>query len=91
MRPIFRGFYINWFGIGPLHYISSCSDFGFEFSVWLLVDSPNRRVGESAIECLKEKHPESESRQLSDSASQGVGHSRLTDFGSRYGESGSRY
>ncbi len=29
---IFRGFCINRFGIGPIHYISSHSDFGFEFS-----------------------------------------------------------
>ncbi len=91
MRPIFRGFYINWFGIGPLHYISSCSDFGFEFSAWLLVDSPTRLVGESAIECLKEKHPESESRRLSDSAIQRVGDSPTHRLGSRNGESGSRY
>ncbi len=32
MRPIFRGFCINRFGVGPLHYISSRSDFGFEFA-----------------------------------------------------------
>jgi hypothetical protein len=31
MRPIFRGFCINRFGIGPLHYISNRSDFGLEF------------------------------------------------------------
>jgi hypothetical protein len=29
---IFRGFCINRFGLGPLHYISSRSDFGFEFA-----------------------------------------------------------
>ncbi len=32
MNWIFRGFCINRFGIGPLNYISSRSDFGFEFS-----------------------------------------------------------
>ncbi len=32
IRPIFWGFCINRFGIGPLHYISSRSDFGFEFA-----------------------------------------------------------
>jgi hypothetical protein len=32
MRRIFWGFCINRFGIGPLHYVSSRSDFGFEFS-----------------------------------------------------------
>ncbi len=32
MRPIVRGFCINRFGIGPLHYISSRSDFGFAFA-----------------------------------------------------------
>ncbi len=31
MNQIFRVFYINRFGLGPLHYISSRSDFGFEF------------------------------------------------------------
>jgi hypothetical protein len=29
---IFRSFYINRFDLGPLHYISSRSDFGFEFA-----------------------------------------------------------
>jgi hypothetical protein len=76
MRPIFRCFCINRFGIDPLHYISSCSDFGFELMeifvgekrlpdlesrgaassparrFWGVADSPTRRVGESAIECL---------------------------------------
>ncbi len=32
MNRIFRGFHINRFGLGPLHYISSRSDFGFEFA-----------------------------------------------------------
>ena len=32
MRPIFRGFCINRFGIGPLQHILSRSDFGFEFA-----------------------------------------------------------
>jgi hypothetical protein len=46
---IFRGFCINRFGIGPLHYISSRSDFGFEFSEIFvfekrLPDSPIRGV-----------------------------------------------
>jgi hypothetical protein len=29
---IFQGICINRFGLGPLHYISSRSDFGFEFA-----------------------------------------------------------
>jgi hypothetical protein len=33
MNRIFRDFFINRFGGGPLHYISSRSDFGFEFAV----------------------------------------------------------
>jgi hypothetical protein len=49
MRLVFRDFCINWILIDPLHYLSSRSDFGF--------DSPHRWVGESAIECLKEKSP----------------------------------
>jgi hypothetical protein len=32
MNRIFRDFCINRFGLGPLHYISSRSDFGFEFA-----------------------------------------------------------
>jgi hypothetical protein len=41
MNLIFRGFCINSFGLGPLHYVSSRSDFGFEseeifiFEKWL--------------------------------------------------------
>ncbi len=31
MNRIFRGFCINRFGLGPLHNISSHSNFGFEF------------------------------------------------------------
>ncbi len=32
MNRIFQGFCINRFGLGPLHYILSRSDFGFEFA-----------------------------------------------------------
>jgi hypothetical protein len=32
MNHFFRSFCINRFGMGPLHYHSSFSDFGFEFS-----------------------------------------------------------
>jgi hypothetical protein len=32
MRRIFWGFCIKWFGIGPLHYVLSHSDFGFQFA-----------------------------------------------------------
>ncbi len=50
MRPIFQCFCINRFGIGLLHYISSRSDFGFEFADIFAIDgSPTRRVGESRI------------------------------------------
>jgi hypothetical protein len=31
MRQIFWGFCINRFGIGPLHYVLSCTDFSFKF------------------------------------------------------------
>jgi hypothetical protein len=52
-RRIFWGFCINWFGIGPLHYISSRSDFGFEFAELFvfekrLPDSPSRGVDKNA-------------------------------------------
>jgi hypothetical protein len=50
MRPIFRGFYLNQYSIGPLHYISSRSDFGFEFAEIFVIkkhlaDSGSRGVG----------------------------------------------
>jgi hypothetical protein len=32
MNQIFRAFCINHFGLGPLHYISRRSNFGFEFA-----------------------------------------------------------
>ncbi len=32
MNQFFRSFCIKRFGLGPLNYLSSCSDFGFEFS-----------------------------------------------------------
>jgi hypothetical protein len=32
MNRIFQVFCINRFGLGPLRYISSCFDFGFEFA-----------------------------------------------------------
>jgi hypothetical protein len=53
MRRIFWGFYIKRFGIGPLHYISSRSDFGFEFAEIFVIekrlpDSPSRGVGKNA-------------------------------------------
>jgi hypothetical protein len=70
MRRIFWGFCRNWFLIDPFHYLSSRSDFGFEFAEIFVIknDSPTWRVGESATLRLGE----SGSRQLSDSASRGV-------------------
>jgi hypothetical protein len=52
MSRIFWGICINRFGIGPLHYVSSRSDFGFEFAeVFVtekrLVDSPSLEVDDS--------------------------------------------
>jgi hypothetical protein len=49
MRRIFWGFCINRFGIGPLHYILSRSDFSFEFSDIFVIEkrlphSPSRGV-----------------------------------------------
>jgi hypothetical protein len=46
MRRIFWGFWRNWFLIDPLHYLSSSSDFGFEFAEIFLIEK-SRRVGES--------------------------------------------
>jgi hypothetical protein len=93
MRRIFWGFCRNWFLIDPLHYLSSRSDFGFEFAEIFVIakrlsdsasrgvdDSQTQRVGESAFECLKEKLGESESRRLPDSASRGVAMVSLFEF-----------
>jgi hypothetical protein len=49
----FLGFCINRLGIGPLHYISSCSDFGFEFAEIFVIEkrlhvSPSRGVDKNA-------------------------------------------
>jgi hypothetical protein len=60
MTRIFWGFCRNWFLIDPSHYLSSRSNFGFEFEEIFLI----------------EKHlPNLASRQLSDlmSCSSGVG------------------
>ncbi len=38
MRPIFWGFCRNRFCIDPLHYISSRSDFGFEFAEIFVIE-----------------------------------------------------
>jgi hypothetical protein len=51
MKRIFWGFCINRFLMSPLHYLSSCSDLGLEFTeIFVIVmekDYPTRRVGES--------------------------------------------
>jgi hypothetical protein len=46
-RQIFWDFCINWFGIGPLHYISSRSDFGFEFAEIFVIEKTTPRLAES--------------------------------------------
>jgi hypothetical protein len=53
MRRIFWVFCINRFGIGPLHYVSSRSDFGFEFAEIFVIekrlpDSPSQGVDKNA-------------------------------------------
>ncbi len=67
---IFRGFCINRFGIGPLHYISSCSDFSFKFlEIFVfekrLPDSTIREVGDS----LYQRYAESATLRLNDTGS----------------------
>jgi hypothetical protein len=82
MRRIFWGFCRNWFLIDPLHYLSSRSDFGFEFVEIFIIkkglpnsasrgvdDSQTQRVGESAFECLKEKLGESATPRLGEPGS----------------------
>ncbi len=89
---IFRGFWIKWFGIGPLHYISSRSDFGFEFSEIFvfekrLPDSTIRGVGDSPYQQYAESATlrinNTGSRRLSASLIRGVDDSPHH----RYGES----
>ncbi len=79
MKPIFRGFCINRFGIGPLHYISSRSDFGFEFAEIIAIEKrlADRRVGESLSRywMLKRKLRSSVSRRVVDSPNRWVGES----------------
>jgi hypothetical protein len=38
MRRIFWVFFINRFGIGPIHNVSSPSDFGFEFAEIFVIE-----------------------------------------------------
>ncbi len=45
MWRIFWGFCINRFGKGPLHYVSSRSDFGFEFAEIFVIE---KRLPDSA-------------------------------------------
>jgi hypothetical protein len=91
MRSIYQGFFINRFGIGPLHYILSRSDFGFKFAEIFVIE---KRLPNSAIKSLKENSPhwcvgewsipriaESESWRLPDLASRGVA---MVSRGSRY-------
>jgi hypothetical protein len=47
MRWIFWGFCRNWFLIDPLHYLSSRSDFGFEFGGDIRNQKTTPRLGES--------------------------------------------
>jgi hypothetical protein len=48
-KRVFWGFCINRFGIGPLHYISSRSDFDFEFAEIFVIENrlPDSPSGES--------------------------------------------
>ena len=55
MRQIFWGFCINRFGIGPLHYVSSRSDFSFKFSEIFIIDIP--RLIELGNQQVSTLHP----------------------------------
>ncbi len=82
MRQIFWGFCRNWFLMSPLHYLSSRSDFGFEFAEIFVFEkrlpaityAGSRQLSVSVI------------REVADSAYQWCGESstpRLNDTGSR--------
>ncbi len=62
----FLGFCRNLFGIGPLHYILSRSDFGFEFA---------------EIFIIEKRLPDSASREVADSLTRRVGESLTLRFG----------
>ncbi len=62
MKPIFWGFCINRFLMSPLHYLSSRSDFGFEFAEIFVIEKrlpvpASGRVAESFFdyEYLRDK------------------------------------
>ncbi len=81
MKRIFWGFCRNWFLIDPSHYLSSRSDFDFEFTEIFVIekrlpDSANRRVG---FWMFKRKLTESESRGVDDSPTRRVGESLWWD------------
>ncbi len=89
---IFRGFCINRFGIGPLHYISSRSEFGFEFSEIFvfekrLPDATIRGFGDSPYQ----QYAESATLRLNDTGSQRLSASLIRGVDDsphhRYGES----
>jgi hypothetical protein len=86
MRPIFRGFCINLFGVGLLHYISSRSDFGYESAEIFeiekrLPDSANWGVADSASRGVTasptRRVPDSPIRGVSDSLTRGAADSPM--------------
>jgi hypothetical protein len=89
MRRIFWGFCRNWFLIDPFHYLSSRSDFGFEFTEIFVIEKrlpelATLRLGES----LTLRLAESESRRVGESAfeclKENSASRRVADLGSRY-------
>ncbi len=104
MRRIFWGFWRNQFSIGPLHYISRRSDFGFEFAEifvikeqltdlasWGGADSPTQWAGELPTRQIGEPL----TLLFSESASRGVTDSLTQRVGEwltpRLAESGNRH
>ncbi len=89
---IFQGFCINRFGIGPLNYISSRSDFGFEFSEIFVLE---KRLPDSTIRGVSDspyqQYAELATLQLNDTGSRRLSASlirRVDDSPHhRYGES----
>jgi hypothetical protein len=75
MRRIFWGFCINRFGISPLHYISSRSDFSFEFSEIFVIEK-RRRLSDSPSFLLNIQYP---NLRLAD-----LERHRLAESGSRF-------
>jgi hypothetical protein len=88
MNRIFRGFCINWFGMGPLHYYSSLSNFCFEFAEKFLIEKglpdsfSGSRQGKSTqnFKNFEKRLPDTPSRGVVDSPTHRHGGSATSEI-----------